>query len=68
MESKGYKSTEFWLSFVAIIVSGLMASGLFEDGSTVMKAIAMAGGVLTTMGYTVSRTLYKRKLIEAPKE
>ena len=55
----GYKSTEFWLSFAAVLAGFILASGAVVEGST---AATIVGGVLTVLGalgYTSSRTSVK---------
>jgi len=60
-ESKpGYKTTEFWLSFAAIVVGAAFASGVFPAESSGEKLLGLAATVLTALGYTVSRTMVKR--------
>ena len=60
-ESKpGYKTTEFWLSFAALVVGAAFASGVFPTESTGEKLLGLAATVLTALGYTVSRTMVKR--------
>jgi hypothetical protein len=54
----GYKTTEFWLSMLATLLTALFASGALTNN--VALAIAgMAATVLTALGYKVSRTLVK---------
>lgn len=61
METKpGYKTSEFWLSLAAIIVGAAFASNVFPSESSGDKVLGLAATVLTTLGYTVSRTLVKR--------
>jgi len=61
METKaGYKTTEFWLSVGALIVGAMFASGVFPAESGGDKILGLAATVLTTLGYTVSRTLVKK--------
>lgn len=55
----GFKTTEFWLSLAAMILTALYASGLIGDGGTAAKIAAFAAMVLTSAGYTVSRGLAK---------
>ena len=55
----GYATTEFWLSVAANLVGALMASGLFADGSTVMRVAGVAAMVLATLGYQVARAKVK---------
>lgn len=61
METKpGYKTTEFWLSLAAILVGAAFASNVFPSESGGEKILGLAATVLTTLGYTVSRTLVKK--------
>lgn len=63
METKpGYKTTEFWLSLAAMLLSALYASGaLVIEGvpDWVLMAVGVVATVLTALGYTVNRTLAK---------
>ena len=56
----GYKTTEFWLSFVAMVVGAAFASGIFPSESAGEKVLGLAALVLTSLGYTVSRTMVKK--------
>ena len=56
----GWKTTEFWLSCAAIVVGALFASGAVAPDSSADKLLGLAATVLTTLGYTVSRTLVKK--------
>lgn len=56
----GYKTTEFWLSFVALVVGAAFASGVFPVESTGEKLLGLAATVLSALGYTVSRTMVKK--------
>lgn len=51
----GYKTTEFWLSFVAMLIGFLMASGFVADGSGTERAVAAVAAALAAAGYSVSR-------------
>ena len=57
----GYKTTEFWLSAAAALVGLLIASGAFEETSTVGKVIALAASSLAALGYSVSRGIAKKQ-------
>lgn len=48
-----WKTSEFWLSCAAVVVSGLFASGVFADGSTGAQVVGFAAMVLAALGYTV---------------
>jgi hypothetical protein len=56
----GFKTTEFWLAFAAMVVGAAFASGLFPSESAGDKILGLASLVLTSLGYTVSRTLVKK--------
>jgi hypothetical protein len=54
----GPKTTEFWLSTAAIVVSSLLASGLLRNETT-LQIIGLVSTVLTALGYTAARTVVK---------
>ncbi len=54
----GYKTTEFWFKVAAFILSCLFASGAITNDK-VLAIAGIAASWLTSMGYTVSRTLVK---------
>jgi hypothetical protein len=56
----GYKTTEFWLSVVAMVIGAAFASGVFPAESTGDKILGLAATVLSALGYTVSRTMVKK--------
>jgi uncharacterized protein (UPF0212 family) len=56
----GYKTTEFWLAAAASIVGLLFAADIFPAESQGEKLLGLAGMVLTSLGYTVSRTMVKK--------
>jgi hypothetical protein len=62
MDTKGYKTTEFWMSLAAVVLSFLLASGIIPLESTADKIIGIIGTVLTALGYTVSRSVVKKNL------
>ena len=58
----GYKTTEFWLSAVAVVVSLLIASGLLEslaETHWVVKAVSLVAAALAALGYDSSRAKVK---------
>lgn len=57
----GYKTTEFYVALLAIIVGAVFASGLVTEGSTLDKVLGTIVAILGQLGYTVSRTLTKGK-------
>lgn len=58
----GYRTTEGWLTAIALAISMLYALDLVapEGTSSIAKALALIAGVLATMGYSVSRGLAKK--------
>lgn len=66
----GWKTSEFWLSTVAMLLGQAYASGAIADGGTASKIAGLAVSVLAALGYTVSRGMAKGKLpaaVEPPK-
>ena len=58
-EKPGYKTSEFWLTLVVVLLGTLMASGVFGDESVIMKAAGMAMATLKALGYTAARAKTK---------
>jgi hypothetical protein len=55
----GYKTTEFWLSFAAMVLGVVMASGAIPQGGLAAQVIGGVMSVLAALGYTSSRTQVK---------
>lgn len=55
----GYKTTEFWLSLLAMLIGALFASGVVSDGSQLDKILGLASSILGQLGYAVPRGLAK---------
>lgn len=64
-EKPGYKSTEFWLSLVAVLVGAVFASGVVAEDSIWAQALGVLSSVLGALGYSVSRSLVKKAASEA---
>jgi hypothetical protein len=60
MEKPGYKTTEFWLTLVCVLLTMLAASGLFGEQTTIAKVVEVGIGVLAAMGYTFVRGSVKK--------
>jgi hypothetical protein len=56
----GYKTSEFWLTTIAILVGTLIASGAFADTTALGRALAFIASALTAAGYSYSRGLVKK--------
>lgn len=57
----GYRTSEFWLSSLAMLLGVVLASGAMPEGGI---ASQIAGGVLSvlaSLGYTASRTQVKKQ-------
>ncbi len=60
LDNKGYRTTEFWVSIVAAVLSAVLAS---EHGDTIQGLVVVLAPVLAALGYTASRTVVKRERI-----
>ena len=56
----GYKTTEFWLSFLVITLGALLAADILPAAHIAVKIGAAIMAVLQAMGYTWSRTRAKQ--------
>jgi len=56
----GYKTTEFWITVVAVITGLLAASGLIAEGTAGAKVIGVIIEALAAMGYTIGRSIAKK--------
>ena len=59
----GWKTSEFWLTLVANFVGACFASGVIAEGTTWGKLLGLAAMVLSTLGYTVNRTIQKKNQV-----
>lgn len=55
----GWKTSEFWVKIVALIVSTLLASGVIPTTGVWAQVTAIAVTILGAMGYTVGRSMVK---------
>lgn len=55
----GYKTTEFWLTFLAWVATFFLASGVVPDTSAWVKIAAFVSTALAQLGYTTGRTSQK---------
>lgn len=55
----GWKTSEGWLTFAAVLLSQFYALGFVGDSSTAGKVAAFIASALTAIGYTVARTKAK---------
>lgn len=61
----GYKSTEFWLSLVAVLVGAVASSGLVESSEFATKIVGLITATLVALGYTGSRLTLKKHALDA---
>ena len=55
----GFKTTEFWLSTIAVVLGIVLASGAVPDGGIVAQIVGGVLSVLSSLGYTAARTKVK---------
>jgi hypothetical protein len=55
----GIKTTEFWLSLAAFLLSAALASDLIPDAGPWAKIAGFCGAALTAAGYSVGRGIAK---------
>lgn len=55
----GYKTTEFWLSLLVVVLGALLSSGALPDGSIVARAVGGVLAVAGSLGYTLARAREK---------
>lgn len=55
----GYRTTEFWMSTVAVGLGTLLASGAIETGSHWEQIIGVVIAGITAVGYTGARSAIK---------
>jgi hypothetical protein len=62
----GYKTTEFWLSLIAVIAGFIAASGALPQGGLAAQIVGGVVSVLGLLGYTASRAQVKVADLQAP--
>jgi len=53
--ARGIKTTEFWLSLVAVVGGFILSSGLLTEGGTAATITGAIVAGLAALGYTASR-------------
>jgi len=56
---QGYKTTEFYLSFAAMLLGTVMASGLIPSDGPWLQILGLAAAALAGLGYTGARMVLK---------
>lgn len=63
-----WKTTEFWLSTIAMLVGLLLASGVFSpddpSDAKVLRVLGLVASILSSLGYTAARTSAKNRAVE----
>lgn len=59
MTKPGYKTTEFWITFIIQIMNALVQSGLIGDGTQLVKGLSFAAAALTAIVYAITRAQVK---------
>jgi hypothetical protein len=57
----GFKTTEFWLSTLAMVLGVVLASGALPEGGLAGQIVGGVLSVLASLGYTASRTQVKKQ-------
>lgn len=55
----GYKTTEYWLTKLALVLTALYATGVIPTSGTAAQVAAIAASALGVLGYTVLRSSVK---------
>lgn len=66
--TKGYKTSEFWMSLGAVLLGALMSSGILDDLGTdhwLVKVVGLVVSVLGALGYTAARGMVKASASKA---
>lgn len=61
MTKPGYKTTEFWMSMIAVVIGAVMASGAFGIEGTAAQIVGIVESALVALGYTGARLTLKRE-------
>ena len=63
-DNPGWKTTEFWLTLAAVVVSYLVSTELGDESTWWGKVIAIVATVLAALGYTAGRAAVKKARIQ----
>jgi predicted tellurium resistance membrane protein TerC len=55
----GYKTTEFWLAFAAVMLGAFVASGAVPLEGTASQIVGLIQSALVALGYTGARLTLK---------
>jgi UDP-N-acetylmuramyl pentapeptide phosphotransferase/UDP-N-acetylglucosamine-1-phosphate transferase len=60
VKKPGYKSTEFYMSMLAVVVGAVASSGILEGSDGLTKVVGLVMAALVALGYTGSRLTLKK--------
>ena len=55
---QGYKTTEFWISLMAVLIGAAMSSGAIES-DIILQGLGLVSTALGALGYSTSRAITK---------
>ena len=55
----GIRTTEFWMTLIAIVVGAALQMELVAEGTPAFQALVFIGQVFAAMGYVYSRSMVK---------
>ena len=58
-QKPGWKTSEFWLSLLTVLVGALLGAGVFPVESPVVRALGVVASILSGLGYQGSRSWVK---------
>tara|TARA_R100000742_G_C4257846_1_gene75693 strand:- start:652 stop:897 length:246 start_codon:yes stop_codon:yes gene_type:complete len=58
MKKPGYRTTEFWLSLLAMVIGAITTSGAISN-NVVLQGLGLAATALGALGYSGSRAVTK---------
>jgi len=61
----GWRTSEAWLTLLAILLGALPSSGLIDGSPLLIKLVGMGVALLASLGYTTNRTSLKRAHLAA---
>jgi UDP-N-acetylmuramyl pentapeptide phosphotransferase/UDP-N-acetylglucosamine-1-phosphate transferase len=60
VKKPGYKSTEFYMSMLAVVIGAVASSGILEGSDGLTKVVGLVMAALVALGYTGSRLTLKK--------
>lgn len=64
----GWRTTEFWLSSLALVLGAVLASGALPDGGTFAQIAGAVLAALSCLGYDAARARVKVAALETRQE